>query len=164
MKSLVGRRMFGFSLLAGTALCMCVKVSFALASPPAFYATGQTGHGLGLFTIDPTTTDLTPLNVDLRYWDYDYWCRPEFGSLTYDPSDGLLYATGQTGHGLGLFTIDPTTTDLTPLNVDLRYWDYDYWCRPEFGSLVYVPEPSTIVLLGVGTIGLLAYAWRRRKR
>jgi hypothetical protein len=27
-----------------------------------------------------------------------------------------------------------------------------------------VPEPSTFVLLGIGVVGLLTYAWRRRKR
>ena len=32
------------------------------------------------------------------------------------------------------------------------------------GWVVVIPEPSTIVLLAIGTVGLLAYAWRKRRR
>ncbi len=33
-----------------------------------------------------------------------------------------------------------------------------------FSLAVTVPEPSTLVLVGIGAISLLSYAWRRRKR
>jgi hypothetical protein len=40
-------------------------------------------------------------------------------------------------------------------------------CQPIFSTVTFgtqnVPEPSTIILLGMGLLGLLAYAWRKRK-
>jgi hypothetical protein len=35
---------------------------------------------------------------------------------------------------------------------------------PHGGDITPVPEPSTIVLFGIGALGLMAYAWRRWKR
>jgi hypothetical protein len=39
--------------------------------------------------------------------------------------------------------------------------EYNYG-HPSQLTVTSIPEPSTVVLLGIGTLGLLAYAWRRR--
>jgi hypothetical protein len=40
-------------------------------------------------------------------------------------------------------------------------WDWNSFATT--GSIGVVPEPGTLALLGMGAIGLLGYAWRRRK-
>src|SRR5262245_33190277 len=47
--------------------------------------------------------------------------------------------------------------------------DFAYFCIPHeaqgmVGVVHVVPEPSTLALIGIGTLGLLGYGWRRRKQ
>jgi hypothetical protein len=39
-----------------------------------------------------------------------------------------------------------------------------FWGGADQGFRLYVPEPSTLVLLSMGAVGPLAHAWRRRNR
>jgi hypothetical protein len=38
------------------------------------------------------------------------------------------------------------------------------YVSPYWYGLSAVPEPSTIVLFGIGAVSMMAYAWRKRRR
>jgi hypothetical protein len=71
--------------------------------------------------------------------------------------------------GTDAYTTDIDITDLAScdhiLSVALNnYGDSDASVNVTDFTMVSVPEPSTLVLLGIGAIGLLTNAWRLRKR
>lgn len=73
--------------------------------------------------------------------------------------------------GAGVGTWNGTTLTI-PINSKLTFRvtndfggiDQDVTFTGQIVAIPYVPEPSTVTLLGFGVVGLLSYAWRARKR
>jgi hypothetical protein len=80
------------------------------------------------------------------------------GVLTFNSGPNVDGGVGQ--YVIGTFTADSTGRQVITYTGDTSHASY-----PEFSGfqLRTIPEPSTITLLIIGLIGLLAYAWRRRR-
>ncbi len=88
---------------------------------------------------------------------------------TFAGSQGLLESssvsvwTQGTNYAYAQVTVS-STSDYIAVLVDSSYGSNPTQWSPLCGlQIVGVPEPGTLVLLGSGLFGLLAYAWRRRR-
>jgi len=115
--------------------------------------------GSTIVAIPPTSTsDLTTVRITLN-------ATEQFS---------LAATSGATGYGLELESIGPVNGGTW-----VHAWDgTDYYSPgryyPEYNegsdlhhdmglALTAIPEPSTLILLTMGAVGLLAYGWRRRR-
>jgi hypothetical protein len=81
--------------------------------------------------------------------------------------NGNLVAADASGKTSGLGPIDVTDYLLPGENLIAVKAHDSYGVGENFYAHLVgtvVPEPGTLALLGMGTVGLLGYAWRRRKR
>ena len=129
------------------------------------FAFGDIGEGTALRTFDDYTVDFPTTDVAAFGFDYVDLDR-----------DGADVAFGTFAHALAL--TGDADTGVTP--DDFAFFGVVVDNPSEIGgsysivitafegfcvdNLSFVPEPSTLLLLSMGTVGLLLYAWRKRRR
>lgn len=97
----------------------------------------------------------------------DHYCQPQPGdlkSLTLSPSSKWYEMTVNKGVELGVGTTEvslPTTGDLVATG--LYVTGTNFFVFDNF-QVTTVPEPSTIAMTAAALLGLLAYAWRKRRK
>jgi hypothetical protein len=147
----------------------------------------EEGNGLPMVTADPLTYELpfSAIAGDVAFWDP--WTNA-YGDLVHFNGDDTVTWVWSAGGGdnapdkaaypglerlqnaLLLTEQGNETYNYVDYSPSLEGWTVGYNLGFYGNEIIYhmvsegtVPEPSTFTLLGMGAVGLLAYAWRRRK-
>lgn len=128
--------------------------SYQPATP--FVGWGGIIQGNGVDTGVATTIAVPAGSGQLTVW-WAYAVAPEPAAFTVTFDDSTSYTTPGTNSALKTVLDYNTATDQT----------LTFQTNPYAGifaiAISTVPEPGTLVLLGSGLVGLIAYAWRKRK-
>lgn len=145
---------------------------------------GDTGNAsfnnvLTTFCGGPTRRDITVNNLvagrqytvqlfalDDRNGTTQGWQASYADTADYSGNNSAVISMGDNKYVMGTFTA--TGTSVTLYEQCLTWFGAVNATYAQFGSVVVrditpIPEPGTLVFCGTGLLGLLAYAWRKRK-
>jgi hypothetical protein len=114
-------------------------------------ATGTIYATEGPVSANSRIVSILPSGVMTAYDEEPWMSNGLWGDLEFDDTTGKIYVNNA-NH---LYAIDSNKVSNLLFSSSLGLKGLDF--------ITSVPEPSTFVLLGVGAISLLGYAWRRKR-
>lgn len=85
-----------------------------------------------------------------------------FEVASMDSENGTLY--GFTSDGTSIISINTTTGAGTVVSAQDTTLNVVFGAAPAAGASVSTPEPSSLTLLALGSLGLIGHRWRRRRQ
>ena len=167
---------FGFNSFSGGTQPYGLDMDSALGLNLTWNS-GDTGHPAYTFNssnssdFDAIATKLTDGNIDLltygRLFHVEFAPTDFIGGASTGPENGFL----EINNDLSGYIIDSIALDLDELSFSITEFDtvgrLDYFVEAEwqiYGHAKPVPEPSTLLLLGSGLVGLAGYGRKKFKK